>query len=122
MSVVYRCFKLVILFYNVNVTVHLRMQDMLIYHNSNIACIYRVSSFWTNHTLLDHVTTVEQWPIDKTSNTTKLEDIYCAYVILEGQVDKNIVGWMSDFCPNSSRSFLCEKESGILYFNVLNMV
>ncbi|VDI62075.1 Hypothetical predicted protein, partial [Mytilus galloprovincialis] len=76
----------------------------------------RVSSFWTNHTLLDHVTTVEQWPIDKTSNTTKLEDIYCAYVILKGQVDKNIVGWMSDFCQNSSRSFLCEKESDEFYF------
>ncbi|CAC5356080.1 unnamed protein product [Mytilus coruscus] len=90
--------------------------ELFTFFNSGNWSDTRISTFWTKHTLSDHVTTLEQWPIDKALNESTLDGLYCAYVLLERQVDKNRLGWMSDYCHNSSRSFICEKESEEFYY------
>lgn len=76
----------------------------------------RLNSFWTKYRTSNHVSTVSLLPINSSPYNADIGDSYCAYVVIERPLEQNALTWMSDFCLNSSRSFICEKESVEFYY------
>ncbi|VDI36659.1 Hypothetical predicted protein [Mytilus galloprovincialis] len=76
----------------------------------------RINSFWTYHRTSNYVSTVSLLPINSSSYNADIGGSYCAYVVIERPLEPNKLTWMSDFCLNSSRSFICESESEEFYY------